>query len=860
MNKILVLILLTFPVLTFAAVTENVKLTYEESSVVVDYSNLDKRRSVSRVLIKRCSSAPIKLDEEYDCDLKGVDEVNLSTNSEKTFELPRVKYEGLVLANFYTPCGIGRCARNMSDKMLWQQYIIVQTKPNQDLVTAIEKYSPLLSFHPDEEYFPISIKDIFDRPMSDFTNASLIYAEQYNDFILLGRNSDNAAEVLASNGHASNRLTLKKSVSISSELSGDKTNFPIYWIIEDEVPGESVWVTYFVLFSYDVKLYNKAKVGVGTHELDRESISINLVNSVAKGWQPKSVIYAGHEETQPVTFYGCNDVDSQPIECADAAAAMLSNWTGGKTQVAWSNSSRLGGENGRPVVYVAHGTHAMYPGFGFYGLESFFLGLGEFDITGDDLVEPAGSVELSNIVSKDNVELVGLDLSNPNHAALIYSGYLVEGGGGSWHRFFPFIRYPISSWASNRANTSFSDCVENSPDGCVNYIHRSCGDEHPQQRSLQARMVVAPQCGGFLENAARLQSYPEINAANYEEILELHTYFAQKNYMIDQLNFVNSIEEELLSGISLDFVPTQQGQTEGQYLCSGGGQASVSISADQNQSNATVTNVDYANCMAGDIRIHGSYRKFENTANEFNKGGVDYIFSSLLTVDDQGEMKVLDLYFGSSHVASSPADYRWDTFTRYTHFINATDAYYIQVSGLGGGQAGHYESLSDDGPTDMGFGGDAGRSHYWGFDLHRVEYENNYFEDRVLNDIQYPESDKFYGFAENNAFFSADQRNDDFVRGTMGATHQQPGSTVITGVYARIGDVNDGIGDPLNDGAAEIFLYTDLQNNGYVINNINRRDGVFLETRDWPSKFNTYLTTPLNASPLTTGSSSQAMF
>lgn len=437
MNKIILFFsLLIFGTLSQAAIPKNITQKYIDGKLNVSYAEALWAADVGSIKLYSCNS-------ESSCSLSQSIQPTVSkTIVISTPGLWRVEFYSLIKKNYFGSV--------IDAKIIWNQMFINFEKSTKEIEDAAIKYKPVFSFHKREEYFPVSIDFLFNRPISDGEKFAVLNVEspdkKYKDETL--------KTLMVANGNSNNKFRLKKDVA--KLMSGNKNGFPIYWFSESN--SNKTVITYFVLYAYDLKRAEYIFGTEGYHSLDRESISIEFqkIDNVLK---PTSVIYAGHLPTQPVTFAGCSTLPS-----CSAPGVNISTWTGGKTSVAWDNVSKTGNS---PIAYIADGAHAVYPGFGYYKLNE-----PRIPFTDVDVLEPAGN-SIGDALSHGN--LVRLDLNNTDHSALTYSGFLIDGTiaklAGEWYRIFPFVRYPINSWADG-VNTIFSNCVKFNS-GCEKYINSS---------------------------------------------------------------------------------------------------------------------------------------------------------------------------------------------------------------------------------------------------------------------------------------------------------------------------------------------------------------------------------------------------
>lgn len=445
-----------------ADIPKHVSISYEaQERAVVNYSDLASIAKISVIDFLYCSEPPSN-DKVNDCTSE-LPPSPVGVTVDNKFELVG---SGLYLVRFYgSQLCLSECKYSFP---VWEQFVAVPDAVENSLEQAIRNFSPLYSFHDAEEYFPIAIEDLFSRSVSDLSINRMALVSLFGIFDLRNE-SDSITSLLANNGHVGNRVRLDKNLAV--ELNGDKANFPVYWIA-DEVDQNNYWVTYYTFFAYDVKYPNYVETEIvaswGNHELDREGISVLFSRATnSDGWAPAQVVYAGHLEDQPTTFLGCADAS-----CSDKGSLDLVRWENGRTKLLYPNYANVGG---RPIVYVAHGSHAQKPAYGFYNLE--VEGFGLFDVS-----EPAGSFSSAQLSKATSVRK--LDLSQQAFAAFTYSGGLIRPVRGAerikdWGRFPPFIRYPSLDWTS-KAGFDFNLCVIDQNQQCAYYLRQEVPSQTPQ--------------------------------------------------------------------------------------------------------------------------------------------------------------------------------------------------------------------------------------------------------------------------------------------------------------------------------------------------------------------------------------------
>ena len=418
----------------------NVDIRYEGDDFIVDFSGANWRDDVEAVVLSSCDSTDICVRE-------------LARITEYAGYSFRRSGAGLYKLEF---------RRNSTwwlldfRDVLWEQFVANIPRPSADLAAAAERHAPLFSFHARERegYFPVSLETLFGRPLEGFDVSGLgtvRLAHTCTSVILVCASAGTtASNFMTRNGHLGLKLFL--SSGIAKTLRGSAEDFPVYWFAQKE--GSTAWVTYSVFYAYDDKraeyVAGPGLEGWGDHAIDRESVSVRFIQ-VDGTWYPREVVYAGHLPEQPNTFKGCLDWPA----CTSQGALNV-RWPNGLTALPWVLAAKRGN---RPIVYVADGSHAVLPAFGWYFLNVTGIGA-PFNVT-----EPAGS---SSDVEFKSGRLTLLDLNDSAHSALKFSGYLINAPGPTNYRVFPFVRFPIGLWAGP-AEEDMEACVRTGD--CGRYIH-----------------------------------------------------------------------------------------------------------------------------------------------------------------------------------------------------------------------------------------------------------------------------------------------------------------------------------------------------------------------------------------------------
>ena len=368
----------------------------------------------------------------------------------------------------------GHSYPNVEFLTVWIQRVYVpypntleaQSEGQPSVQDLAEAHLPVLVFDSDERYLPQSLDEI------------LAMGESADESIKVPRlSSQSPGEVaagpdfqrfLAHNGHPDYALRFHNP-DVSCSLTDtdcdpvfyrfaerDPENVTVYY--DSSIEDGSLYLTYYYFYAFDPKVDGPSSPGGFAHVYDRESVTIRLERDEQEGgaYSPVSITYPGHLEQQDMEFNGCGDF----ITCQDPAEGLSGNdieylgWGGGKTSLQWSQAIKVGRH---PVLYLALGSHAVFPALGWYTV-----------VTGNviqGLKEPAGGVgDGALVISETAMDLLPLDFEVNDF--LSFSGSWIDVSYSLFditlelgRGFFPpFIRTPYGEWLDS-TDESFSSCL-----------------------------------------------------------------------------------------------------------------------------------------------------------------------------------------------------------------------------------------------------------------------------------------------------------------------------------------------------------------------------------------------------------------
>lgn len=226
----------------------------------------------------------------------------------------------------------------------WRQYVFKKTKTLSDITlrSLAEKYAPILLFHQEEEFFPMSLTQFGDGLPQD---SSVLF--EFPFFLdETGIKRDDLFNFMANNGHSNAGIRANSDKPVFNGSINDSSLYYSGYFNHDE---DILFINYILFFSRDYK-YEDDGTGnaTGSHWLDRESITISFRNKNGQ-WIPDKVTFAGHMPGQTLEF---NSTDAKYVD-----------WTGGRLTFDYSDIMIF---FDHPIIALAKGTHAIYPLSGDY--------------------------------------------------------------------------------------------------------------------------------------------------------------------------------------------------------------------------------------------------------------------------------------------------------------------------------------------------------------------------------------------------------------------------------------------------------------------------------------------------------------
>ncbi len=432
-NALLAVLLTLMHSFSLAAVPKNVVVSSDENAITLDYSFASWKTSIRGIDVFSCKSTK----SESDC-------VPMQNRLAPADHKVRIEEAGLWLVHFVV--GIDQSIFGSTRVVEWRQYVnfnkATSSALTQEIRAIATKHQPKFSFHAAETFFPVDASKFLGAlKVSDLEQSPRL---QGGDSGVV--DTDNIVDLMRFNGELTNRIAIKKA-SVEGML-GASAGFPIYWTYE--LTQSELYVTYTLFFASD-----KKESGIGNHSLDRESVTV-VFSRDGNDYLPSRVVYGAHIQNQTIRFLGCSD-----STCQSKGVKELARWVGDGASVPWQNAPKV---MNSPVAYVAKGTHALYPAFGFYEVcEPGCLGLGS---------EPAGHPGIDKIVG-GTLRHLDIGATDLNH--LSFSGQSISVStlaiNTHWNRLAPFVRNTAAEWVKS-ASSTFGDCLA-SGQPCSGYVHNA---------------------------------------------------------------------------------------------------------------------------------------------------------------------------------------------------------------------------------------------------------------------------------------------------------------------------------------------------------------------------------------------------
>jgi len=227
-------------------------------------------------------------------------------------------------------------------------------------VELAKKYAPVVSYHDQELYFPVSLPYLMNQVEPDpqlktepflLTNKRVKELFSSKPTLNIPFNFEQMPNILPYYGHAESVLKsgLKTDSDTRLKTRYGKNHITVYYSIF-EYPNESeIYINYHFFYTYDPKNGTKDKNALPAHIFDRESMTV-VVKSTSRS--PLRVVYGAHLPSQ---IMGFKDGKGKPVQ----------KWDTGRVYLNWRDVEL---NQGRPMPAVALGSHGIYPLKGNYAV------------------------------------------------------------------------------------------------------------------------------------------------------------------------------------------------------------------------------------------------------------------------------------------------------------------------------------------------------------------------------------------------------------------------------------------------------------------------------------------------------------
>ena len=334
-------------------------------------------------------------------------------------------------------------AESDSSDAVWKQKVF-SVAPAEDTLTEIEKkslaekFAPLVQFHEDEKYSPVSFEYLLNEIDTDSALMSepfVLKAKSKKGFFSLFSKPDLNVEfqfkdirkILPYYGHADSVLKSGLSDSFDTQLVRryGENHKTVYYSVFENKKWNEIYINYHFFYSFDPKNSKDDKIVMAAHIFDRESMTV-VLRATTKN--PLSVFYGAHLASQ--TMAHLDDKDN-----------VIQDWQTGRVFVNWPDLQKRGDH---PIAFAALGSHAMYPVPGNYSVMLGKIKILREPAGGGKFIYPEFIQDMPVIDSSKPYVLEGLNLKNVTSDCknedniLAFSGSTVDVLGPSNATFPPF--------------------------------------------------------------------------------------------------------------------------------------------------------------------------------------------------------------------------------------------------------------------------------------------------------------------------------------------------------------------------------------------------------------------------------------
>lgn len=259
------------------------------------------------------------------------------------------------------------------------------------------KYAPVVNFHNDERYFPVSLEYLTNQVDPDPALAEepfRLVAKKSGSFFSIFKSAHldisfkfkDLLSILPFYGHSNAVLKsgLSRAANTALKRRYGNGHATVYYSIFENPRWKEIYINYHFFYTYDSKNGTETKDALPAHIFDRESMTVVLRST---SLQPLMVFYGAH-------------LPNQTMGQLNKAGRVLQKWQTGRVYVNWPLVNKIGD---RPVPAVALGSHGIYPKEGLYAV----LAPNDMKL----LLEPAGG---TRVLYPEFIE--NFDRSSDSHA------------------------------------------------------------------------------------------------------------------------------------------------------------------------------------------------------------------------------------------------------------------------------------------------------------------------------------------------------------------------------------------------------------------------------------------------------------
>ncbi len=334
-------------------------------------------------------------------------------------------------------------SENENADPVWKQKVFA-VAPAEDTLTEetkntlAEKFAPIVQFHKDEKYSPVSFEYLLNEVDTDqklqeepFVLKAKKTKGIFSFFLKPSLNVNfhfkDIRKILPYYGHTDAVLKSGLSDSFQTQLVGryGESHKTVYYSVFENKKWNEIYINYHFFYSFDPKNSTEEKMAIASHIFDRESITVVLRGTTQ---DPLSVFFGAHLATQTLAQLNTDD-------------SVIQEWKTGRVFVNWPEVLKNGNHL---IAAAALGSHAMYPVSGNYSVM-----LGQIKILrepagGGDYIYSAASESQEQfknskpyILQSLNLKAVTSDCNNADNI-LAFSGSTVDVLGPANATFPPF--------------------------------------------------------------------------------------------------------------------------------------------------------------------------------------------------------------------------------------------------------------------------------------------------------------------------------------------------------------------------------------------------------------------------------------